>query len=200
MTSSDRPGLPALVRLDTMEGLNGPSVRLLCPGHRRQGPPMQIVVALFRRAERVTDRSVRVGRPVERSLLLVKDDPAKILSPLAFVELCLVSIAAILGETQLDLTATSGSHAGDAVVSARTVGIERQLRFVERLLVAVGPDLLAFGDALIQVDQRLFLVEFGLLAGAPVCAGGTHVLSPSVEGRGCARSSGAGRPMWKPWA
>jgi hypothetical protein len=51
------------------------------------------------------------------------------------------------------------------VIGGRTAGIKRNLCFVKALLVAIGADLFAFGDALIDVHKRLFSVELRLLAG-----------------------------------
>jgi hypothetical protein len=60
----------------------------------------------------------------------------------------LVCVAAVLSETQFGLAPIDQGDRG-TVIGAGAVGVERYLCFVEALLVAVGADLFAFGDALV---------------------------------------------------
>lgn len=197
----EAPTAPELVCRDALERLVGPLVGLFCAGDGRHGSPVEGPVAFLRGGRwGFGDDAIRIGRMVKRFLLLVEDVPAQILGSLVVVELCLVCVAAVLSETEFGLTRIDGRDPGEVMVNGgRAVGVERYLCFVEALLVAVGPDLFAFGDALVEVDQHLFLIEFALLAGTRLCAGRRHFRSPWVAGW-FAVSSGAGRPMWKPWA
>jgi hypothetical protein len=151
-------------------------VRLFRAGNGRQGSPVEGSVAFFRGDRgRFNDR-ICVGRMVEWCLLLVEHISAQVLGSLVVVQLCLVGVAAVLSETQFGLTTIDRGDRGKVIViGGGAGGVERSLCFVEALLVAVGTDLFAFGDALIEVDQCLFLVEFVLLAGLRVCAGGPHL-------------------------
>ena len=59
-------------------------------------------------------------------------------------------VAAVLGETQFGLAPIDrGDRGAVIVIGAGAVGVDRCLCFVEALLVAVGADLFAFGDALV---------------------------------------------------
>jgi hypothetical protein len=122
---------------------------------------------------------------VEWRLLFVEDVSAQILGSLVVVQLCLVCVAAVLGETELRLAPidrgdrrTVIGAGGAGATGAGAVGVECYLSFVESLLVAVGPDLFALGDALVEIDQCLFLIELVLLAGSRVAGGTTHLRSP----------------------
>jgi hypothetical protein len=138
-------------------------VCLLGSRERRHGPAMHGSIARFGASgEGFRGRAHGL---VKRRLLCVEHVSAQVVRPLVSVELCLVSVAAVLGETQLGLTAAGGSDRGRIVlVKDRPISVERQLGFVQALLVAVGTDLFAFGDALVQIDQRLLLVELVLAA------------------------------------
>ncbi len=135
---------------------------------------------------------IRLGRMVKRCLLLVEHISAQVVCPLVIVELCLVRVAAVLSETQFRLTPFGRCDRGDVgVAGSRSVGIKHNLCFIQALLIAVSAGLLAFGDALVEIDTRLFLIEFALLSGLRVPGG--HFRSPWWGC--CAVSSGAGRPM-----
>jgi hypothetical protein len=167
---------------------------LLGPGDRRQGPAVEGSIACLGSCrEHLRDDRFRL---VKRRLLIVEDVSAEVLGSLVFVELCLVCVASVLSQTQFGLAQVGGRMRGRIVfVGCTAVSVEGQLSFVDALLVAVGTNLLAFSDALVQIDQRLFLVEFVLLAYERVFTGGGQLRSPSVVGRPSATSSCAGRPM-----
>jgi hypothetical protein len=160
--------LSALVRFHALERFAGALVRLLGAGDCRDGSAVEGSVAFLRGGwGPFGDDRIRVGWMVEWCLLLVEDVSAQVLGSLVVVELGLVCVAAVLSETQFGLAAIDrGGRSTVIVIGAGAVGVERYLCFVEALLVAVGADLFAFGDALVEVDQCLFLVEFALLAGS----------------------------------
>jgi hypothetical protein len=107
-----------------------------------------------------------VGGLVEWGLLFVEDVSAGVLRVLAVVELCLVCVSSILGVAQFGLTLIEGGVRGGAsFVAVGCVRVEGVLRCVQSLLVAVRAGLFAFGDALVQVGQRLLEVKLVLLAG-----------------------------------
>jgi hypothetical protein len=82
-------------------------------------------------------------------LLLVEHVLAEVLGSLVVVELGLVCVVPVLSETQFGLTTIDRGDRGMVIVIAGgAVGVERYLCFVEALLVAVGNDLFASGDAL----------------------------------------------------
>jgi hypothetical protein len=98
-------------------------------------------------------------------LLIVEYVSALVLGSLAVIKLHLVRVAAILGETQLGLSLLEGGLSARIVlVGGGSINIESLLGSVDTLLVAVRAGLFAFGDALIEVDHRLLLVEFALFA------------------------------------
>jgi hypothetical protein len=110
-------------------------------------------------------------------LLLVEDASAGVLRVLAVVELCLVCVAPILGVAQFGLTLIEGGVRG-GVIFVELVGcvrVECVLRDVQSFLVAVRASLFAFGDALVQVGQRLLEVKLVLLAGPRVGGVFAHV-------------------------
>jgi hypothetical protein len=83
-------------------------------------------------------------------LLFVEHVSAEVVGSLVVVELCLVGVAAVLGEAQFGLTLIDERQRGEIIsVGCGAVGIERQLCFVEAMLVAVSAGLFALGDALI---------------------------------------------------
>jgi hypothetical protein len=162
-----RVRLSVLERFDPLDRLVGALVCLFRAGDCRDGSAMQGCVS-FPRGDRTRlgDGRTRVGRTVEWCLLLVEDVAAQVLGALVVVELRLVCVAAVLGETQFGLTSIDRSSLGIVMITgAGPVGVESSLCFVDALLIVVGADLFTFGDALVQVDQCLFLVEFVLLAG-----------------------------------
>ena len=116
---------------------------------------------------------------VERCLLLVEHVSPQVLGSLVVVQLRLVCVAAVLSETQLGLPPLGeGDRHEVVVIGGRAGGIERNLGLVEVLLVTVGADLFTFGDALVEIDEGLFLIEFALLTSSRVCAAGGHFRSP----------------------
>jgi hypothetical protein len=175
--------LPALIRFHTLERLFSALVCLLGTGHGRHGSAVEGSVAFLRGGwGRFVDARIRASGMVEWCLLLVEDVSAQVLGSLVVVELYLVRVAAVLSETQFGLTTINRCGRGTVmVVGGGAVGVERYLCFVEALLVAVGADLFALGDALVEVHERLFLVEFQLLAGSR-CVRGTHLRSPWMAG------------------
>lgn len=152
-----------LVRVYAVQGFLGSPMCLLGPRERRHGPVMQGSIARFGGSgERLRGR---VHGLIKRRLLCVEHVSAQVVRSLVSVELCLVGVAAVLGETQLSLTASGGRERCRIVLVAdRPISVERPLGFVQALLVAVGADLFAFGDTLVQIDQRLLLVELVLTA------------------------------------
>jgi hypothetical protein len=160
--------LSALVRFDALKRLVGPLVRLLGARDGRHGPAAEGSVALFRGDwRRFRNARVRVSRMIKRFLLLVKDVSTQVLSSLVVVKLGLMRVAAVLGETQFGLTPIGRVNRGKvSVIGGRAVSVQCDLGLVEALLVAVSPDLFALGDALVEVDKRLFLIEFSLLTGS----------------------------------
>jgi hypothetical protein len=167
---------------------------LLGSRDRRQGPAVEGSIARLGGCwEHLRDSRFRV---VKRRLLVVEDVSAEVLGSLVFVELCLVGVATVLRQTQFGLAQIGGRTRDRIVFVGRTaVSVEGQLSRIEALLVAIGTNLLAFSDALVQIDQRLFLVKFVLLAFERVFTGGGQLRSPSVVGRPSTTSSCAGRPM-----
>jgi hypothetical protein len=137
------------------------------------------MVAVFRGVGWVrfgVDRAC-VGGLVEWSLLFVEHVSAGGLRVLAVVELCLVCVAPILGMAQFGLTPIEGG-VGGGVIFVNSVGcvrVERVLRGVQSFLVTVSAGLFAFGDALVQVGQRLLEVKLVLLAGTRVGGVLAHV-------------------------
>jgi hypothetical protein len=156
-----------LVGFYALECFIGALVCLFGAGYGRHCSAVEGSVALVRsRWGRFVDARLRVGRAVEWGLLLVQDGAAQVVGSLVVVELHLVRVAAVLGETQFGLTTIDRRDRGTVMaIGGGAVGIERYLGFVEVLLVAVGPDLFALGDALVEIDQCLFLVELALLTG-----------------------------------
>jgi hypothetical protein len=144
---------------------------LLGPGDRRQGPAVEGSIACLGGCwEHLRDHRFRV---VKRRLLVVEDVSSEVVGSLVFVELGLVGVAPVLRQTQFGLAQVGGRLRGRIVfVGCTAVGVEGQLSLVEALLVPVGTNLLAFSDALVQIDQGLFLVEFVLLAFERVFTGG----------------------------
>jgi hypothetical protein len=179
-----------------LERLVGPLVRLLGARDGRHGSAVEGSVALFRGGwGRFRNARTRVSRMIKRFLLLVEDVSTQVLRSLVVVKLSLMRVAAVLGETQFGLTPIgSGNRGKVSVVGRRAVSVECDLGFVEALLVAVGPDLFALGDALVEVDKRLFLIEFSLLTSSRGRTTGRHCRSLSLVGW-YSVSSGAGRPM-----
>jgi hypothetical protein len=116
-------------------------------------------VALCRSCwERGADR-IRVRGLVKWCLLFVEHVSAEVVGSLVVVELCLVGVAAVLGEAQLGLTLIDDRQRGQiSFVGCGAFCIERQLCLVKAMLVAIGAGLFAFGDALIYIDERLLLV------------------------------------------
>jgi hypothetical protein len=155
-----------LICIHALKGLDGPLVRLFRPRDGCESPPVEGSVAFVRGGRGRRKDWIRLGRLVERCLLLVKDVSAQVLGSLVVVQLCLVCVAAVLSETELGLAPFGrGDRYEVIVISGRAAGIKRNLCFVEALLITVSADLFAFGDALIDVYKRLFSVEFRLLAG-----------------------------------
>jgi hypothetical protein len=152
-------------------------VRLFCPGDGRQSPPAESTVAVFRGGRLLFNAWIRVGRMVKRCLLLVEHASTQVLGSLVIVKLRLVRVAAVLSETEFRLTPLGGSDR-DRVVGGRPAGVKRNLCLVEAPLVAVGAGLLTFGDTLVEIDKRLFLIEFALLSSLRVCAARGHFGSP----------------------
>jgi hypothetical protein len=152
---------------DAAEGFFGAAVGLLGPG---QGCVRAYADGLIAGVCSRGLLSFGVGHcrgrgPVERGLLIVEYVSAQVLGSLAVIKLHLVRVAAILGETQFGLSLLEeGLSAGVVLVGGGSINIESFLGAVDTLLVAVRAGLFAFGDALIEVDHRLFLVEFALLA------------------------------------
>jgi hypothetical protein len=168
-----------VVRLHALKGLDGALVRLFRAGDGRHGSPVKGSVAFFCGGRGRFNDWIRVGRMVERCLLLVEDVSAQVLGSLVVIQLGLVCVAAVLSETQFGLAPFGRSDRDKVmVIGGRAVGIERDLCFVEALLVAVGADLFAFGDALVEIDKCLFLIEFALLTSSRVSAAGAHFGSP----------------------
>jgi hypothetical protein len=156
-----------LVCIHAPKSLNGALVRLFCPRDGCESSPVEGSVAFVRGHRGRFNDWIRVGRMVERCLLLVKDVSAQVLGTLVVVQLRLMRVAAVLSETQFGLAPFGGRNRYEVIViGGRAAGIKRNLCFVEALLVAVRTDLFAFGDALVDVHKRLFTVEFRLLAGA----------------------------------
>jgi hypothetical protein len=162
-----------------LKGLDGALVCLSGAGDGREGSPVEGSVAFFRGGRDRFNVRIRVGWMVERGLLLVEDVSAQVLGSLVVVELRLVCVAAVLSETQFGLPPLSDSERYKVIViGRRAVGVERDLCFVEVLLVAVGPDLFTFSDGLVEIDQCLLLIEFALLTSQRVCAARAHFRSP----------------------
>jgi hypothetical protein len=142
--------LSALIRFYALKRRLGALMRLLGAGDCCDGPAVEGSVTFLLSWERFGDDRIRVGRMVEWCLLLVEDVPAPVLGSLVVVELYLVCVAAVLGETQFGLAPVDRGDSGTVIViGAGTVGVERCLCFVEMLLVLVSADLFAFGDALV---------------------------------------------------
>jgi hypothetical protein len=172
-----------LVCIHAPKGLDGTLVRLFRAGDGREGSPVEGSVAFFRGGRGRFDDRISVSRMVEGCLLLVEHISAQVLGSLVVVQLCLVCVAAVLSKTEFGLTPLGRSNRHEvSVVGGRAVGIKRDLCFVEALLVTVGPDLFAFGDALVEIDKRLLLIKFALLTSLRICAAGGHFRSPWTAG------------------
>jgi hypothetical protein len=155
----------ALVCLHALKGLDGALVCLFRARDGCQRSPVQGSVAFFCGGRGRFDDWIRVGRMVERRLLLVEHVSADVVGSLVVIKLCLACVAAVLSEAQLGLTPLGrGDRDEVVVIGGGAVGIKPNLCFVEALLVAVGAGLLPFGDALVEIDKRLFLIELALLA------------------------------------
>ena len=183
-------------------GLLRAAARLLGACERSLRPDADGTVADFRFSggERAGAIGVRGRRVVERGLLLVEDVSEHVLGSLAVVELDLMGVVPVLRAAQLDLTLDEGDLPGRITFGGRRdVAVERLLGCVEPRLIQVGPGLFALRDALVQIGHRLLLVELVLLSGT---RGSVAHRSSSPESWWCGPpvSSGAGRPMWNPWA
>jgi hypothetical protein len=85
-----------LVCVHAPKSLNGPLVRLFCPRDGCESSPVERSVAFVRGHRGRFNDWIRIGRMVERCLLLVKDVSAQVLGTLIVVQLCLVCVATVL--------------------------------------------------------------------------------------------------------
>ena len=205
----DGSARPAFVGFDAVEGLLGAPVGFLrvaacllgaCDRSLRPDADGTVEDLHLSSGERAGAIRVRGRRVVERGLLLVEDVSKHVLGSLAVVEQDLMGVVPVLRAAQLDLTLDEGDLPGRITFGGRRdVVVERLLGSVEPRLIQVGPGLFALCDALGQIGHRLFLVELVLLSGT---RGSVAHRSSAPESWWCGPpvSSGAGRPMWNPWA
>ncbi len=177
--------------LESQQGVRRALAGGLGAGERLLGPQPQSLLQLFAGSGLVV-LAAAVGRFVhfEVDLLLVEHILAYSLGELRLVDLGLVCVLAVLLEADVDAPLRSRT-----MISADVRYGIRECRCggVEGFLLAVDARLLSVGDPLIEIDDRLFLVEVALQAALLVLGGLAHLGSALLY---AVVGSAAGRPMW----